>query len=102
MFKIIYKNTRPSDNIGFFIRTPTVLKILKRYRDNGLMLKDELVFSPDNLVRTYTMWWFDRDSLLQYNSEPEIQAYVKSKNWYDAQNDMYVNIITKIVEDFDE
>ena len=76
--------------------------MLEQYKSNGLILKDETTISSDNLVRTYTMWWSDREGLQQYNNEPEVKEYVKAKGWYDTQNDMHVNIITKTVEDFDE
>lgn len=102
MFKIIYKNTRPDSNTWFFVRTPEVTAILKRYRDSGMLLKEETVYSPDNLIRTYSMWWSERQGLQQFNSEPEVKAFVTSKTWYDTQNNIYSNIITKTVEDTDE
>lgn len=93
MFKVTYRTTRPNKFIHFYPRPKVIKDLIDAEKAAGRLKHEHTGFSEDFLIKQYVAIWSSKQDLVNFNSKPEVQRFIKRKKFYDQENDHYTNVM---------
>lgn len=93
MYKVIYRTSRESKAVAFYVRPDNVLKLIQEEKKQGRLLTEYIAISEDGLVKKYVGIWRDKGCLESFNQQDEVKQFVKRKVLYDQSVGNITNII---------